>query len=147
MSASFANALATGIALISGCACVCAFPPEVENEVRMDFAVKRYLQETRPWWTCEYTAHILPRERGFLVRRIVLAGKEKCSRSHRDERFDVVYDPERDKIVQVRKSKVSDLTNRWSQPLAVAMRRFDVLKQFREFATLAAASGGSATSR
>jgi hypothetical protein len=39
------------------------------------------------------------------------------------------------------------LTNRWSQPLAVAMRTFDFMKQFLVFATLAAASGGSAPSR
>ncbi len=34
------------------------------------------------------------------------------------------------------------LTNRWSQPLAVAVRRFDFIKEFSMFATLAAASGG-----
>jgi hypothetical protein len=39
------------------------------------------------------------------------------------------------------------LTNRSSQPLAVAMRTFNFMKLFREFATLAAASGGSALSR
>ena len=39
------------------------------------------------------------------------------------------------------------LTNRWSQPQAVAMRRFDFTKQFPEFVTLAAASGGSTPSR
>jgi hypothetical protein len=40
-----------------------------------------------------------------------------------------------------------DLTNRSSQPLAGEMRTFDFMNQFREFATLAAASGGSAPSR
>jgi hypothetical protein len=40
-----------------------------------------------------------------------------------------------------------DLTNRWSQPLAVVMSTFDFMKQFFVFATLAAASGGSAPSR
>jgi hypothetical protein len=39
------------------------------------------------------------------------------------------------------------LTNRSSQPLAVAMRRFDFMNQLSQFATLAAASGGSAPSR
>src|SRR5207249_2244248 len=39
------------------------------------------------------------------------------------------------------------LTNRWSQPLAVVMSTFDFMKQFSMFATLAAASGGSASSR
>ena len=39
------------------------------------------------------------------------------------------------------------LTNRWSQPLAVVMSTFDFMKQFSMFATLAAASGGSAPSR
>jgi hypothetical protein len=39
------------------------------------------------------------------------------------------------------------LTNRSSQPLAVAKSTFDFMKQFREFVTLAAASGGSAPSR
>jgi hypothetical protein len=39
------------------------------------------------------------------------------------------------------------LTNRWSQPLAVAMTRFDFMKQLSVFATLAPASGGSALSR
>jgi hypothetical protein len=39
------------------------------------------------------------------------------------------------------------LTNRWSQPLAVAMRTVDFMKQFSDFAMLAAASGGSAPSR
>ena len=34
-----------------------------------------------------------------------------------------------------------------SQPLAVVMTRFDFMKQFSMFATLAAASGGSAPSR
>jgi hypothetical protein len=42
---------------------------------------------------------------------------------------------------------INDLTNRWSQPLAVAMPTFDFIKQFLMFATLAAASGGSAWSR
>jgi hypothetical protein len=41
----------------------------------------------------------------------------------------------------------SGLTNRWSQPLAVAMRKFDFVKQFSKLATLAAASGGSVLSR
>jgi hypothetical protein len=40
-----------------------------------------------------------------------------------------------------------DLTNRWSQPLAVVMSTFDFMKQFPEFATLALARGGSAASR
>jgi len=39
------------------------------------------------------------------------------------------------------------LTNRWSQPLAGEMTRFDFMKQFLVFATLALASGGSARSR
>jgi hypothetical protein len=39
------------------------------------------------------------------------------------------------------------LTSRWSQPLTVAMRTFDFMKQFREFAALAPASDGSALSR
>jgi len=39
------------------------------------------------------------------------------------------------------------LTNRWSQPLAAAMTRFNFMKQLSMFATLAAASGGSAPSR
>jgi len=38
-------------------------------------------------------------------------------------------------------------TNRWSQPLAIVMSTFDFMKQFSMFATLAAASGGSAPSR
>ena len=41
----------------------------------------------------------------------------------------------------------TDLTNRRSQPLAAAMRTFDLKKQFSVFATLAAASGGSGRSR
>jgi hypothetical protein len=41
----------------------------------------------------------------------------------------------------------TDLTNRWSQPLAAAMRTFDFLNQFSVCATLAAASGDSAPSR
>ena len=39
------------------------------------------------------------------------------------------------------------LTNCWSQPLAVVKSTFDFMKQFSMFATLAAASGGSAPSR
>jgi hypothetical protein len=39
------------------------------------------------------------------------------------------------------------LTNRWSQPLAVVMTRFNFIKQLSMFATLALASGGSAFSR
>ena len=34
------------------------------------------------------------------------------------------------------------LTNRWSQPLAGVMSRFDFMKQFPMFATLVLASGG-----
>jgi hypothetical protein len=53
----------------------------------------------------------------------------------------------------VRKQKQSEpqaeirLTNRWSQPLAVLKSTFNFMKQFSMFATLAAASGGSAPSR
>ena len=39
----------------------------------------------------------------------------------------------------------SRLTNRSSQPLAVAMRTFDLMKQLSQFTTLAATSGGSAS--
>jgi len=42
---------------------------------------------------------------------------------------------------------IRHLTNRWSQPLAGVMSRFDFMKQSFMFATLAAASGGSARSR
>ncbi len=41
----------------------------------------------------------------------------------------------------------SRLTNRWSQPLAALKSASDFMKQFLMFATLAAASGGSAPSR
>jgi hypothetical protein len=44
-------------------------------------------------------------------------------------------------------SNSKDLTNRWSQPLAVAMRMFDSMKAFLVLATFAPASGGSALSR
>jgi hypothetical protein len=40
-----------------------------------------------------------------------------------------------------------DLTNRWSQPLAVVKSTFDFMKQFQMLATLIPASGGSALSR
>jgi hypothetical protein len=43
--------------------------------------------------------------------------------------------------------KRSNQTNRWSQPLAVVMTRFDFMKHFPMLATLVAASGGSAPSR
>jgi hypothetical protein len=36
---------------------------------------------------------------------------------------------------------IGRLTNRWSQPLAAVMTRFDFMKHFPMFATLAAASG------
>jgi hypothetical protein len=39
------------------------------------------------------------------------------------------------------------LTNRWSQPLTVEKSTFNFMKQFSMFATLAAASGGSAPAR
>jgi hypothetical protein len=42
---------------------------------------------------------------------------------------------------------IRHLTNRWSQPLAVAKSTFDFMKQFSMFAVLATASGGSAPSR
>jgi hypothetical protein len=41
----------------------------------------------------------------------------------------------------------TDLTNRWSQPLAGVMTRFDLITQLQMFAMLGAASGGSALSR
>jgi hypothetical protein len=41
----------------------------------------------------------------------------------------------------------ASLTNRWSQPLAIVQSTFNFMKQFSMFATLAAASGGSAPSR
>jgi hypothetical protein len=42
---------------------------------------------------------------------------------------------------------LKDLINRWSQPLAAVMARFDFMKQFSMLQKLAAASGGSAPSR
>ncbi len=42
---------------------------------------------------------------------------------------------------------MTDLTNRWSQPLAAVVPRFEFMKQFPEFAARAATSGGSAPSR
>jgi hypothetical protein len=93
---------AASLILIVACGRVAGFPPEVEDQVRADYVIKRYLHEKYPWWTCEYTAELLPREGTLVVRRVVLAGKEKCSKSHRTEILDVVYDPKRDKIVNIR---------------------------------------------
>jgi hypothetical protein len=42
---------------------------------------------------------------------------------------------------------MNDLTNRWSQPLAVVKSTFNLMKELFMFATLAAASGGSAPPR
>ena len=53
---------------------------------------------------------LLPREHTFVVRRVVLAGTEKCSKSHRTEIFEVLYDAKRDKIVQVRYPDLSRLS-------------------------------------
>jgi hypothetical protein len=39
------------------------------------------------------------------------------------------------------------LTNRWSQPLAAVKSTFNFMTEFSMFATLGAASGGSAPSR
>ena len=39
-------------------------------------------------------------------------------------------------------SRKWDLTNRWSQPLAAVMIRFDFMKRFLVLAALATASGG-----
>ena len=47
----------------------------------------------------------------------------------------------------MRDSNAGRLTNRWSQPLAVVMTTFNLMKQFSMFATLGVASGGSAPSR
>ncbi len=47
----------------------------------------------------------------------------------------------------VNEAAPEDLTNRWSQPLAAVKSTFNLTKQFSMFATLAAASGGSAPSR
>jgi hypothetical protein len=46
-----------------------------------------------------------------------------------------------------RLSEQRDLTNRWSQPLAAVLSRFDIMKEFPMFAMLALASGGSARTR
>ena len=47
----------------------------------------------------------------------------------------------------LREENVIITMNRSNQSLAVVMTRFDFMKQFSEFATLAPASGGSALSR
>src|SRR6266704_5133965 len=51
------------------------------------------------------------------------------------------------RVITSKTSHINRLTNRWSQPLAVAMRTFNFMKPFSLFATLALASGGSAPSR
>jgi hypothetical protein len=109
VSAPFAKKFLILACFIAGCACLNAFSPEVEEEVRAQLAIKRYLHETHPWWTCEYTAEILPREGRLLVHSVVLAADEKCSRSQRRERFDVLFDPRRDEIVKVRYPDAPDL--------------------------------------
>jgi hypothetical protein len=43
--------------------------------------------------------------------------------------------------------QLTDLTNRSSQPLAAVTTRFDFMKQFGEFTTLASARGSSSLSR
>ena len=42
---------------------------------------------------------------------------------------------------------MTDVTDRWSQPLADVKSMFNAMKQFSMFVTLAAASGASAPSR
>ena len=96
--------------LIVVCDRVAGFPPEVEDQVRADYAIKRYLHEKYPWWTCGYTAELLPREGALVVRRVALPAKESCSKSHRTEIFDVLYDAKRDKIVQIRHPDLSLLS-------------------------------------
>jgi hypothetical protein len=44
-----------------------------------------------------------------------------------------------------RRIEALHLTNRWSQPLAAVKSTFNFMKQFQVFATLAVASGGSAS--
>jgi hypothetical protein len=107
----FAKKLLILACLVAAWACLNAFSPEVEEKMLAQLAIKRYLHETHPWWTCEYTAEILPREGRLLVHRVVLAADEKCSRPHRHERFDVLYDPKRDEIVEVRYPDAPDLIN------------------------------------
>jgi len=82
--------------------------------------------------------------------KIVLeSGKSTLAR----DRFSYAAERRSDKsgdraaVAEPKADKPSTLTNLWNQRLAVAMRKFDFMKQFSVFATLAAASGGSALSR
>jgi hypothetical protein len=102
LSARLTPTSVVSVFVVLGCAYVFAFPPEVEQEVRADLAIKRFLGETKPWWTCEYTTRRLRREATFVVYRVTLPAEQKCSRSHYEERFEALYDPKRDKIVEVR---------------------------------------------
>jgi hypothetical protein len=109
VNAAFAKEFLILACFVAGSACLSAFSPEVEEEMRAQLAIKHYLYKTHPWWTCEYTAEIRPREGRLLVHRVVLAADEKCSRSHHRERFDVLYDPKCDAIVEGRNLDAPDI--------------------------------------
>ena len=81
--------------------CVFAFSPEVEQEVRAQLAIKRFLRETKPSWTCEYTLERLRVEENFVVYRVVLPRDQKCSKTARTEFFEAFYDPRRDNVVKM----------------------------------------------
>ena len=115
MNAPFAKEFLILACFVAGCARLSALSPEVEEEMRAQLAIKHYLYKTHPWWTCEYTAEILPREGRLVVHRVVLAADEKCSRSHHRERFDVLYDPKRDAIIEVRNPDTPDVIDKLKQ--------------------------------
>jgi hypothetical protein len=66
---------------------------------------------------------------------------------HRDRVVAIVVGAPLIEPIAYEKLSCPHLTNRSSQPLAVVMTRFNFMKQFSVFATLGAASGGSAPSR
>jgi hypothetical protein len=64
-----------------------------------------------------------------------------------DRTTDALYGSYRDMSAAIARWHGFRLTNHWSEPLAVLLIRFDIMRNFPMFATLALASGRSVHSR
>src|ERR1700722_5452994 len=83
------------------CSRLLAHLATVDEQTHALDAIHRHVNATMPWWTCECLLNLLRRDGDVLVYRVIFCGKQKCSRSHRNEYFEASYDVGKNKIIQM----------------------------------------------
>jgi hypothetical protein len=91
---------AAGLALLLRATAIGGLLPNPEELAYAAPVIGHYVVEVRHW-TCKYEWTENRRSGNTIVYRVTFPAQEKCSRSKRDEHFDLFYDAKTHKVIKM----------------------------------------------